>query len=250
MSSTDTRESTAGTRVHHAPRDLPSRIRDSRRKSRPLLPVAPPGSSGAGRQPAGDGSKILTTRVGLSIPEGMTFELWEMAGPKIFGLLDSFAWCIGDWLIYGQDRYADRYRRAVQDAGLDYQTLRNYAWIARKFTMARRRAGLSFQHHAEVASLPGAEQDAWLDRAEQAGWSRNMLRRQLKESRSAGTESGNGEESVEGTSTVPAIRVAKSTLDRWREAALRSSIGFEEWMVAVLDAAAAGASVPLSLIHI
>ena len=49
---------------------------------------------------------------------------------------------------------------------LDYQTLRNYAWVARRFPAGRRRAGVSFAHHAEVARLPEPEQDYWLRRAE------------------------------------------------------------------------------------
>ena len=41
---------------------------------------------------------------------------------------------------------------------LDYQTLRNYAWVARRFAMSRRRDTLSFGHHAEVPALPEPEQ--------------------------------------------------------------------------------------------
>lgn len=35
---------------------------------------------------------------------------------------------------------------------------------------------MSFQHHAEVASLSAEDQDAWLDKAEALGWSLQALR--------------------------------------------------------------------------
>jgi hypothetical protein len=55
-----------------------------------------------------------------------------------------------------------RYREAVERAGLDYQILRNYAWMAGRFELSCRRDSLSFGHHAEVAPMPGPERDFWL----------------------------------------------------------------------------------------
>lgn len=172
----------------------------------------------------------MATRVGLKLPMNLTFEAWQQAGPKLFRISDSSAWCLGDWLVYGQDKYEDRYQRTLESAGLDYQTLRNYAWVARKFDIARRHENLSFQHHAEVASLPQDEQDEWLDKAESLGWSRNRLRRELRESRT-------GERSP--TALVPKLRVAEDAVTRWRSAADRAETDFEKWIIHVLDEAAA-----------
>src|SRR5262245_53861054 len=83
--------------------------------------------------------QILTTRVGLEFPTGLSFDAWAQAGRKIVQFIDSSAWYLGDWLVYGQDRYDDRYRLALHRAGLDYQTLRNYAWVVRRFDISRRR---------------------------------------------------------------------------------------------------------------
>jgi hypothetical protein len=143
---------------------------------------------------------------------------------------DSSAWWLGDWLIYGQTHYPDRYKRAVLETALDYQTLRNYAWIARKFTQSRRRDKLSFQHHAEVASLTQEEQDMWLTRAEAGGWSRNELRRQIRAGR-------NG---VVNGKDIALVRmdVVAERKDHWQKAAERSELGLREWIVATLDAAA------------
>jgi hypothetical protein len=181
--------------------------------------------------------KILTTRVGLMFPEAMTFDSWERAGSQLFRLVDSTAWCLGDWLVYGQREYSDRYQRAVEAAGLDYQTLRNYAWVSRSFELSRRRARLSFQHHAEVASLPAAEQDHWLDRAEQGSWSRNKLRKSLRDSRDPSR-------AEQEAAVLPRVAVSSDHISRWREAAKQASSSFEQWVVHSLDRAAEGHSLP------
>lgn len=62
-------------------------------------------------------------------------------------------------------KYGRRCRGAIAVTGLDYQTLRNYAVVARRFDLSRRRDSLSCQHHAEVCALSDSEQDRWLDLA-------------------------------------------------------------------------------------
>src|SRR6266702_976810 len=110
---------------------------------------------------------VLVPRVVLQFPHQLSFESWLGIGRQLSVLVGSAAWCLGDWLVYGQAAYASRYRDAVERTGLDYQTLRNYAWVARRFELPRRRDTLTFAHHAEVASLPAPEQDFWLRKAEQ-----------------------------------------------------------------------------------
>jgi hypothetical protein len=183
-----------------------------------------------GRPATGVDGRILTTPVGLAFPRDVTFESWEQAGQRISRIASSSAWYLGDWLVFGQDRYTDRYRRAVEAVGLDYQTLRNYAWIARKFAPSRRRPGLPFQHHAEVAALPPADQDRWLDLAERDGWSRTALRRALRESRGPGAKPYRV--------VLPRVSAGSDAVDRWRRAATAADADFETWVVAALDRAA------------
>src|SRR5215207_7208217 len=117
----------------------------------------------------------------LELHAAMSFDEWAAVGQRIARIASGVAWALGDWLLFGQCRFATRYRSALELSGLDYQTLRNYAWVARHVEPGRRREELSFQHHAEVASLPAPEQDLWLQRALTHGWSRNELRRRLRE---------------------------------------------------------------------
>lgn len=191
------------------------------------------GCAEAERAPAHRGSpgRIMVTRVGLEFPAALEFGAWEQAGVKIARIADSSAWCLGDWLIYGQHIYADRYRQAVAMAGLDYQTLRNYAWVARRFELSRRRERLSFQHHAEVAALPAAEQDLWLDRAEQGAWSRNELRRTIRADRRP-------EQAALERPMLPRLSLAAEQVAKWQEAAERGSQALADWIVATLDSGA------------
>jgi hypothetical protein len=174
----------------------------------------------------------MVTEVGLQIPQTVDFGTWEQAGRKIARIAESSTWCLGDWLIYGQDQYADRYRLAIDSARLDYQTLRNYAWVARRFELSRRRIRLSFQHHAEVAALPPEEQDRWLDLAEGKGWSRNELRKNIR------TNTQGQEIQATSSTLLPRLYVSAEHLSCWREAAKHVDQDFPEWVVAVLNESA------------
>ncbi|MFG2049500.1 LmbU family transcriptional regulator [Micromonospora sp. NPDC048935] len=176
--------------------------------------------------------QVLVTRVGLEIPADTTFDGWKAAGQQLSRIVDSSAWCLGDWLVYGKSRYADRYLHVIQLANLDYQTLRNYAWVARRYSIERRRQSLSFQHHAEAASLPQPEQDHWLDEAEKHGWSRNQLRRQIRMSRAGEVRS------APSNAVLPRLYVPGERFRRWRAAADHSRIDFEAWILDALDTAA------------
>ena len=161
----------------------------------------------------------------------MPFEDWKALGAKLGLYTNASSWWLGDWLAFGQDKYGRRYREAIAVTGLDYQTLRNYAVVARRFPVYRRRYTLTFQHHAAVCPLPDAEQELWLDGAVRHGWSRNELRRQI---RAAGERAG--------ASADAAARLVM-LLDcererRWREAAKRSDCELEDWMIRALDEAA------------
>ena len=176
----------------------------------------------------------LTRRTKLDLPSGMPISAWRNLGRQIFIISDSSGWWLGDWLIYGQNQYPNRYKLAISETSLDYQTLRNYAWVARRFAPERRRERLSFQHHAEVASLPPQQQDIWLDRADVHKWSRNELRRQIRRGLSSKEEDPMEVLRVR-------INVAPAQKERWQTAAGGSEEALLAWMVECLDRAAARA---------
>lgn len=189
-------------------------------------------SSNEVSQGSAGSDQVMMTGVGLRIPSDLTFDGWERAGRQLSGIVDSSSWWLGDWLVFGKANYSDRYRRAIRAAGLQYQTLRNYAWVSRRFELERRRATLSFQHHAEVASLPVEEQDEWLDRAERELWTTKQLRSQLRDDRVDGARAR------KEATIIPRIEISDSHLVWWRRAADRSGIEFDNWVLAMLDRAA------------
>jgi hypothetical protein len=145
----------------------------------------PRGTAASVAPPAADGdAAALVGRLSMPLPPDLSLPRWQAIGVRIGAVAGTSAWWLADWAAYGEDRYgAARYREAVTSTGFTRQTLRNYAWVARRFQVSRRRDELSFAHHAEVASLAEAEQDSWLDRAARGGWSRTELRRRLRAER-------------------------------------------------------------------
>lgn len=206
-------------------------------------------------------NSVVLRKSGLLFQNIPHFRKWELIGDQIFSVAESSAWWIADWLAYGETIFQERYREAIRKSSLNYQTLRNYAWVARRFDLSRRRDNLSFGHHAEVAALDPPEQDFWLRKAEEYGWSRNQLRSQVRSSlreRMVGDSSETGGRDpddaiadrgnlrTQPTRNVAAsisadslrLRVSTDQLARFRAAAVTHNLDLEEWAVKVLDAAA------------
>src|SRR3954447_13776454 len=89
-------------------------------------------------------ARLLTRRSGLDIDPGTSFSEWALVGERLGTICSASAWALGDWLLFGERRFANRYRSAIDATGLDYKTLRNYAWVARSIELSRRRESLSF----------------------------------------------------------------------------------------------------------
>ena len=186
---------------------------------------------------------VVVPRIGLVFPRQLPFEAWLGVGAQLAMVAASSAWCLGDWLVFGRAAYGRRYREAVQRTGLDYQTLRNYAWVAGRFELSRRRDTLSFGHHAEVAVLPGPEQDFWLRKAEEFGWSTMALRREVRASL---TERGQGppgtaspgKDQGDGRQVSVRVRLTPELLERCELAAQAEGITLSAWAARVLERAA------------
>ena len=173
--------------------------------------------------------EVRVTPVGLSLRGYISFEQWAEMGQRIARVASGSLWSLGDWLLYGEAAYGARYRTALDATQFDYQTLRNVAWVARSFDMARRRDALSFSHHAEVAGLSQAEQDLWLTRAQTGGWSRNELRRQLSAHQRRGRQPRAGGLRLE---------LSGQREQRWLAAAEVQHQSLADWVGRALDAAA------------
>jgi hypothetical protein len=186
-----------------------------------------------GRPARGRGHGVRSTTTGVRFDPLMPFETWRELGARLGAYANATSWWLGDWLTFGRSKYGRRYKEAIAATGLDYQTLRNYAVVARRFEPSRRRPELTFQHHADLCALDDAQQDRWLDRAAAGGWSRNELRRRLR--------AAEGEPAPD---EIFRLAIAHGQAERWREASRRSQCALEAWAVRVLDAAARAAVAP------
>jgi hypothetical protein len=194
-----------------------------------VIPVQLAAPEVAGQAPQG---QVRMSGVGLHIPAGLSFEDWARAGRQLSRIVDSSAWWLGDWLVFGKTNYSDCYQLAIQRAGLRYQTLRNYAWVARRFPMSRRRAKLTFQHHAEIASLPVEEQNRLLDQAEREMWTTKQLRLAIRQ--------GRGEQPLDSQAGLESSRidVPRNRVVVWRRAADVLGLDLDHWVLTQLDRAA------------
>lgn len=110
----------------------------------------------------------------------MSFEQWADAGQRLQRMGRAWQWWFGDWVLFGERKFGEMYDQAIDTTGFEIQTLMNVTSVARRVDPERRREALSWSHHAEVASLPPAKQDEWLDRAEEEGMTVARLRSRLQ----------------------------------------------------------------------
>jgi len=114
--------------------------------------------------------KLTATRLDLSGVD-LTFDQYEALGRMLGTLRDMSAWALGDWLIFGEGTYGDKYAQAAEATGRSKGTLADYLRVAMFVSPARRREELSWSHHRQVAKLSPKEQRAWLAKAVAQRWS-------------------------------------------------------------------------------
>jgi hypothetical protein len=148
-----------------------------------LSVVAPSGRAVRSERSAGRISHATLSDVSWNAAEGMSFAEWLAYGRRLGVMGRSAGWWIGDWLAYGNHAFGERYARASRITGYDAQTLMNMAYVASRFDASRRRAKLSWSHHAEIAAMEPDEQDHWLARAETDRLSVRCLRESVRRER-------------------------------------------------------------------
>lgn len=119
---------------------------------------------------------VSETATGLAFDPETPIEVWAPLVVRLIVQHKRIEFALADAINFGEMAYSDIYEQWVQETGLNKRTLQNYARIGRLIEPARRRASVSFSHHAEVVSLPVPEQEKLLDRAEAQGMTRYDLR--------------------------------------------------------------------------
>jgi hypothetical protein len=161
------------------------------------------------------------TRTGLVLRDVPSWDEWAAMGLQLQGLARSIHWLAGDWLTTGEECFGETYVQAVETTGYATQTLMNDKYVCSRIEYDRRRETLSFAHHAEVAKFPPEIQDYWLNRAEEEGWSREELRKAIKEANKEPVEAQPKRVSLtweQATDLAASIEVALDRapeLERW-----------------------------------
>jgi len=109
-------------------------------------------------------------------------EAWMRGGEALVAARSERAWELADWAVAGAAAFGDAaLRETAEGLGLGASTVRNCLRTARSFPVHRRRAGLPFSYHQDVAHLPDAEAERLLDAASIGVWSRSALREAARE---------------------------------------------------------------------
>jgi hypothetical protein len=108
---------------------------------------------------------------------------WIKTGRRLGAIGRCSQWWVGDWVLFGNGRWGEKYAEAARITGYDAHSLRNMAYVASRFELSRRRDNLSWSHHALLAPLTPAEQHYWLDRATAERLSVADLRLELQSAR-------------------------------------------------------------------
>lgn len=121
------------------------------------------------------------TATGL-IPEGEPdYDAWERCGNWLRFAEKSVAFWIGDWIRYGENKWGETYAQAMDETGLEYQTLADAKYVAAHVDFSRRHENLTFDHHRQVAKMDPDEQTELLDKAEREGIKSKDFRDTVKE---------------------------------------------------------------------
>jgi hypothetical protein len=149
---------------------------------------------------------VCLSALEMRLPETMDLDAWCAIGRRLTRADQVMQWWLGDWAAFGLRKFEGvqeegtsnverrtsnleqgkpRPRRGAlkefaESHGVNYQTLRNLAWVSSKVELSRRRDSVEWSKHAEVAALPPREQKQWLAKVEDENLPRAVLRQQIR----------------------------------------------------------------------
>ncbi|HEX9991614.1 MAG TPA: hypothetical protein VGB14_01670 [Acidimicrobiales bacterium] len=189
------------------------------------------------------------TAVQLVLPDDLSFDEWEAVGRPLRLMATAAMWWVGDWCLYGKQRWPDRYHQAAEVTGLAVDTCRVAEWVAEKYDPVMRITDLSFYHHQVVASVDDpATRSWWLERARAENLSGHALRQQRKE-HERGETPGDGHSAAPRPDVVPRAKVWVTIeadgehFDMLTTAARKAVDGLRQWFETVGVAAKLGVEV-------
>lgn len=124
---------------------------------------------------------------GLVPREDMDFDEWKQLvrrlkaeGKELLRRTTIWQFEVGDAVKLGESRYGNPARKFIEEEGFTYTAVRQYAWVARRIPLSRRRPNVPFAHHRLVATLPGSQQEEWLAKVEANALPVRALRKMIR----------------------------------------------------------------------
>jgi len=170
--------------------------------------------------------KFAITPTGIHFHEDLSFDEWDALGQKLAPIGKTIGFIIGDWINYGESHWGDKYEEALDRTGLEYGTLRNYAYVARKLDLSLRNDKLGYHLHATVAKLKtDEEKEHWLKMAVRHQLGKRRLQKSINFGRLATEEEVQGDPADRGYVTYLALlnrirrwwarETQKAPVDQW-----------------------------------
>jgi hypothetical protein len=119
---------------------------------------------------------IELSATGLNVTVKLSYEDWFKLGKTLQIVHRSVLFWIGDWLLFGEQNWGEKFSQAIDATGYSVETLRNAHWVSSRVESVRRNNALTWSHHQQIASLEPCEQDKFLHAAAQNGWGVRELR--------------------------------------------------------------------------
>jgi len=141
------------------------------------------------------------TPLGLDMPDDLPLDGWTEVGRRLVRMEQVTQWWLGDWAAFalrqyegceefggkkcqrdehGQGTRLGTLKEFAAGQGVNYQTLRDLAWVSRAVPVSRRRDNLEHSKHREVAALSPRDQVKWLDKMEHEQLPRSVVREQIR----------------------------------------------------------------------
>ena len=121
---------------------------------------------------------VYLNKTQLFIPPGTNhIELVSIA-KRITNVHNGFSWWIGDLAAYAIHNLESPQEFLIQLSNatdLKMSSIKQQAWLAKKFPVRDRIIGLGSHHHLVVAHLPRAKRQMWLRKAVTKGWPCRVL---------------------------------------------------------------------------
>lgn len=128
------------------------------------------------------------TPTGIDFKEALSHPEWDDLGKMLAAMHKVLGFFVGDWINFGEKAYREKYKKALATTGIPYNTLKNYASVAKRVKPALREKNLGFEFHSSVAKFKSFEQKKWLEMAETHNLSIRRFRKSIKLGRLATEE--------------------------------------------------------------